>query len=175
MIKKFLIDKIGMISKYLSHIGNISLVAMMLLSTADVIGRYFFNSPVLGAYEITEYLMIIIVFSFFAFTQSEKGHINVDIAYNLLPSKVQVAFERFNHVICLIMLILVTWRGIYRVIDIMEAGEESLLLKIPDYPFAIFVVIGSIVFTLEYLKDVILLFTEGTTSTGAADTKESNA
>ena len=60
------------LSTYLSYIGNIALALMMLLTTADVLGRYFFNAPVLGAYEITEYLMLIMVFSFLALAQSRK-------------------------------------------------------------------------------------------------------
>jgi len=171
MIKQKIFKILGLISKYWAQIGNIALAGMMLLTTADVIGRYIFNSPVLGAYEITEYLMIILVFSFLAYTQSEKGHVNVDIVYNHLPTKVRKAFECFNHLVCLIMLILLSWRGIHRVIDIYNAGQESILLKIPDYPFAIFVVIGSVIFSLEFLKDVLMLFS----SWKADDTKESNA
>lgn len=141
-------------STYLSYIGNFSLAAMMLLTTADVIGRYFFNAPVLGAYEITEYLMLIMVFSFLALAQSAKVHINVDIVYNHLPTRLRPILERFNHLVCLLMMILVTWMGVQRVLDLKKTGEASVLLKIPDYPFAIFLVIGSLAFCIEFFKDV---------------------
>jgi len=61
------------LSTYLSYVGNFALAAMMLLTTADVIGRYFFNAPVLGAYEITEYLMLIMVFFIPGFGPVGKG------------------------------------------------------------------------------------------------------
>lgn len=157
MIKQTILEKIGLISKYLSHLGNISLAGMMLLATADVVGRYFFDSPVLGAYEITEYLMIIMVFAFLGLAQSEKAHINVDVVFNHLPPKVQAGLEWFNHLICFLIFALVCWRGIHRTMDMINSGEESLLLKIPDYPFAIFMVLGSIVLTIEFLRDIISL------------------
>ena len=141
-------------SVYLSYVGSIAIAGMMFLTTADVIGRYFLNSPVLGAYEITEYLMLIMVFSFLALSQREKAHINVDIVYNHLPEKVQTVFERFNHLVCLVMLVLVTWRGIHHTIDLIHTHEESTLLKIPDYPFSIFLVIGCLAFCIEFFKDV---------------------
>jgi TRAP-type C4-dicarboxylate transport system permease small subunit len=142
------------LSTYLSYIGNFSLAAMMLLTTSDVIGRYFFNAPVLGAYEITEYLMLIMVFSFLALAQSAKVHINVDIVFNHLPVGLKHFLQRFNHFVCLLMMILVTWMGVLRVLELRKTGEASVLLKIPDYPFAAFLVIGCLVFCVEFLKDV---------------------
>ena len=142
------------LSTYLSYIGNIALAVMMLLTTADVIGRYFFNAPVLGAYEITEYLMLIMVFSFLALAQSSKVHISVDIVFNRLPARLRPVLERFNHLICLLMMILVSWMSIQRIWELRKTGEQSLLLKIPDYPFAIFLVIGCLAFCIEFFKDV---------------------
>ena len=142
------------LSIYLSYIGDMALVAMMLLTTSDVIGRYFFNAPVLGAYEITEYLMLIMVFAFLALAQSEKVHINVDIVFNRLPAGLKRFLQRFNHLVCLVMMIMVSWMGIQRVLELRRTGEASVLLKIPDYPFAIFLVIGCLVFCIEFFKDI---------------------
>ena len=144
------------LSTYLSYIGNAALAFMMLLTTTDVLGRYFFNSPVLGAYEITEYLMLIMVFSYLALAQSQKAHINVDIVFNRLPAWLQRIFERFNHIVCLLVMILVTWKSAQRIAELKSTGEASLLLKIPDYPFAIFLVIGCLVFCIEFFKDAFM-------------------
>jgi TRAP-type transport system small permease protein len=142
------------LSTYLSYIGNFALAGMMLLTTTDVVGRYFFNAPVLGAYEITEYLMLIMVFSFLARAQSAKVHINVDIVFNHLPQGLRNFLQHFNHFVCLLMMILVTWMSILRVFELRRTGESSVLLKIPDYPFAAFLVIGCLVFCIEFFKDV---------------------
>ena len=142
------------LSTYLSYIGNFALAGMMLLTTTDVVGRYFFNAPVLGAYEITEYLMLIMVFSFLALAQSAKVHINVDIVFSHLPAGLRNFLERFNHLVCLLMMILVTWMSVLRVFELRRTGEASVLLKIPDYPFAAFLVIGCLVFSIEFFKDV---------------------
>lgn len=142
------------LSTYLSYIGNVALAAMMLLATVDVIGRYFFNAPVLGAYEVTEYLMLILVFSFLALAQSAKVHISVDIVFNRLPARFRHILERLNHLICLLMMILVSWMSIQRIWELKRTGEASVLLKIPDYPFAVFLVIGCLAFCIEFFNDV---------------------
>jgi hypothetical protein len=50
-------------------------------------------------------------------------------------------------------MILVTWKSIQRIAELKKTGEASVLLKIPDYPFAVFLVIGCLAFCFEFLKD----------------------
>jgi TRAP-type C4-dicarboxylate transport system permease small subunit len=147
-------NKRGIFSRYLSYIGNLAIAGMMLLTTADVVGRYFFNTPVLGAYEITEYLMLIMVFSFLALAQTDKVHISVDIVFNRLPAKLQTVLGRVNHALCLVMMIIVSWMGVHHALDLLKTGEASTLLKIPDYPFAIFLVLGCGFMCIEFFRDV---------------------
>jgi TRAP-type C4-dicarboxylate transport system permease small subunit len=142
-------------SGLLSGIGNIAIAGMMFLTTADVIGRLAFHSPVLGAYDITEYLMMITVFSFLSFTQREKAHIRVDFIFNLLPKKLQTFYHFLNSFLSLVIAVIVTWMAVPRVMELLETGEESALLRIPNYPFAIFMVIGLIALCLEFLNDTI--------------------
>lgn len=148
-------NKLHLTSRYLRYIGSISLAAMMFLTTADVAGRYFFNSPILGAFEITEYLMSLLVFSFLAYTQSEKGHISVDIVFDRLPQRLKCVVYRFNHLACLLIMLFVTRMGVQRAIELAHSGERSTLLKIPVYPFAMFLVIGCAVFCIEFLIDLL--------------------
>lgn len=153
MVKFAFLNKARMFSRGLSYVGNTAIACMMLLTTADVVGRYFFNAPVLGAYEITEFLMLIMVFSFLAFAQSQKAHISVDIVYNRFPVPLRRFLTHFNHFLCLVMFILVAYMGVHRVLDIIKSGASSTLLKVPDYPFAIFMVIGCVALCIEFLLD----------------------
>jgi TRAP-type C4-dicarboxylate transport system permease small subunit len=150
-----LLKKLHIVSRYLRQIGNIALVAMMFLTTVDVVGRYLFNAPIMGAFEITEYLMLLMIFSFLAFTQAEKANISVDIVFKCLPLRLQIFIRRFNHLLCLLIMLLVTWMGVRRTIELKHTGEMSTLLKIPDYPFAIFLVFGCAVLCIEFLINLI--------------------
>lgn len=147
-------EKLHSISGFFRRIGNIAIAAMMFLTTVDVAGRYFFNAPIMGAFEITEYLMLVVVFSFIAFAQAEKAHISVDIVFDRLPRQAQRIINRLNHLACLLMMLLVTRMGVQQAIELKENGEMSTLLKIPDYPFAIFLVLGCAAFCIEYLIDL---------------------
>ena len=145
-------------SSYLAYIGAISLFLMMCLTIADVTGRYLFNKPILGAFELTEFMVLVLIFSFLAYAQSHKSHINVDLFMMFFPEKLRTLIEIFNHVACLAIMILITWTGFQNALEVMEAGESSPNLALPNYPFVFFLVFGCAIMCIEFIKDIVALF-----------------
>ena len=144
-------------SSILSYIGALALLIMMLLTAVDVIGRHFFQRPILGVFELTEFMVLILIFSFIGYAQSYKSHVSVDLFMTFFPQKARNIIELFNHMLCLLLMALITWMGIAKVKDLMENGEMSPNLGIPNYPFAIFLVIGCAVMCIEFIRDIIHL------------------
>ena len=66
------------ITNFQCYFGMILLAVLMFLGAFDVIGRYFFNSPIKGAYEVSEVLLAALVFFGLAHTVSVRGHVSVD-------------------------------------------------------------------------------------------------
>jgi TRAP-type C4-dicarboxylate transport system permease small subunit len=151
--------RLEFISSKLAYLGTIALLAMMLLTTADVVGRYFFNSPILGALEVTEFLVLILIFSFLAHTQAKKSHVAVDLFFDLLPRSLRSVIDFINHLVCLAFMGLIAYMGIHRALEIKEFGEATNNLGIVKFPFAFFVVFGCAVMCIEYLRDIIGLLT----------------
>ena len=60
-------------------------IPLMLITTGDVIGRGFFNKPIAGTFELSEYMLAIIILLGAAYTQQVKGHVAVDF----LTSQIQ--------------------------------------------------------------------------------------
>ena len=149
--------KFGWISGKLAYLGAVALLGMMLLTTADVAGRYIFNKPIMGAFELTEFMVLILIFSFLAQAQSEKTHVSVDLFFSRLPKKLRILMSLFNHIICLVLMGLIAWMSAVRAIELKTFAEASSNLQIPKYPFAFFVVIGCVVLCLEYIRDLIRL------------------
>ena len=151
------LKKLGWLSHKLAYLGAAALFVMMLLTTADVTGRYLFNKPILGAFELTEFLVLILIFSFLAHTQAEKTHVSVDLLLRRFPKKWRRAIGLFNHAACLALMALLVWMTVLRAIELKTFAEASSNLKIPKYPFAYFVVIGCSVLCIEYIRDLIRL------------------
>jgi len=149
--------KLGLLSTWLSYVGAVVLFALMCLTAVDVACRYLFNAPILGVFEITEFMVLIVIFSFLASSQSYKSHVAVDLVIELLPKRFQRYIDLVNHAICLILMGLITWMGVTKALELRAVGEASPNLHIPAYPFAFYLVLGCLVMCIELLRSVIQL------------------
>ena len=61
------------------------LMAMMGLTTLDVVARYLFNSPVSGAFELTELMLAAPIFAGLPLATERDEHIDVDLLDAFLP------------------------------------------------------------------------------------------
>jgi TRAP-type C4-dicarboxylate transport system permease small subunit len=66
---------------------------MVVISFADVLLRYFFDKPIKGVYSITEVMLIMVVFLGLAYTQSEKGHVSIDVITSRLSSRTRLVWD----------------------------------------------------------------------------------
>ena len=80
----------------LSAVGVVCVVAMMVLTTADVVARYVFNSPTMWADEMASYLLIAIVFLGLAQNLRTDGHIRIDVITNLLSLRARARCSKFS-------------------------------------------------------------------------------
>jgi TRAP-type C4-dicarboxylate transport system permease small subunit len=145
-------------SEMLGKAGGYILFCMMLLTVADVIGRYFFNSPIDGAYELTEIMMVTSVFLFIGYTQREKGHIAVDLVVVKLPKRMRIVIDISTHILSLLIFLLLALMNILRSVELMGRNEYTPIIKIPVAPFVLILAFGALAFCMELVKDIIRLF-----------------
>jgi TRAP-type C4-dicarboxylate transport system permease small subunit len=63
----------------LRRLAELCMVALALLTLADVLGRYVFNVSVTGAVELTEILMVGVIFSGVVLATLAREHVAVDL------------------------------------------------------------------------------------------------
>jgi TRAP-type C4-dicarboxylate transport system permease small subunit len=81
-----------------SILAAIMLFSIMLIVTADVLLRYFFNSPLSWSYEmISSYLMVGLFFFSLSDTLANNGHVCVDILQNYFPARWRHAAEMVGY------------------------------------------------------------------------------
>ena len=87
-----LLEKIShALAKKLYWIAGAAIIAMMLLTCADVVLRYF-RRPIPGAYELICFLGAMAVAFAMAHTSVEKGHVAVSFVVSLFPQKIFSAY-----------------------------------------------------------------------------------
>ncbi|MDK6201906.1 TRAP transporter small permease [Oligella urethralis] len=91
-------------------ISSIVLFALMVLTCADVIGRYFLHSPILGATELTKIGLAVVVFTSLPVITWKGGQIVVDLIDNFFSSKIIRLIAAISSVLVAISLYFVAFR-----------------------------------------------------------------
>src|SRR5512144_3172822 len=80
--------------------SGVSLLALTLLATANVVLRIF-HVPVGGTYEVVSFLGAIVTAGALGHTQKRKDHIVVDILSDRFPAPVKRLLDRVSYVLIL--------------------------------------------------------------------------
>lgn len=146
-------------TKYIAGAGRVfnvlacaCIIAMMLLSTADVIMR-FFGRPIPGTYELVGFFGTLMVSFALAFTSLEKGHIAVEILVSRFPQRIQFAVESFGNLLSCLLFGLIAWQAFIYAADIRRSGEVSLTLQMPVFPFIYGIAAGCALLSLILITD----------------------
>ncbi len=139
------------LSLVLASVAAVCLAFVMFLMVTDVFCRYVLNRPILGSFEITELLMIILVFFSIARAQVRKAHISVDVLVLKLSKRKQQIFDAIGSVLGLCLFSLMTWQIVVHALRVYRAHQRSIDLGLPFYPFVILAALGSAVFCLTLI------------------------
>jgi TRAP-type C4-dicarboxylate transport system permease small subunit len=143
------------LSQRLNKVGTVLLIAMMLVTTIDVIGRYLFNSPLTGANEIAEFLQAIVVYLGIAYTATQKGHVAVDFLFVRLPQRGQRFLISFVSLVGAALFAMIAWESVVQSLVFRASMRSSPVLEIPIWPFVLVVTVGSGLLSLVLFGDFL--------------------
>ena len=139
------------ISRVMNRAASVALFCMMFLTIADVFLRKVFSWSILGTVEVTEFLLLILVFFALAQTEVLNGHVKVDLVMGRFSERIQAIVDMITQVICFLLFGLFTSSALVYSEKMREAAEVSQDLWIPKYPFVYVVVAGCAILSLALL------------------------
>lgn len=135
--------------------GAIGISLMMLLTVADIIGR-FFNAPIPGAIEMNANLMVLAVFLGLGYIEMKRRHVRVDMLLLSLKGKKSLLLDTF----CLILALSLAGVMLYATgIKAIEAiGEReyavAATIHLPIWPARAAIPIGLIGYCLFLIHNI---------------------
>lgn len=121
------------LERALDTLTGVLLLALMMLTTVDVLGRNLLKQPVPGATELTELLLAGIVFLAFPRLAYRQGHIVVDLLDFLTGPRTRRVQMRFAAVLSAITFAGLTWPLHRAALRALEDGDTTIQLGIPLY------------------------------------------
>jgi len=113
-----------------------TLLCIAVITFVDVIGRYFFNAPIPGAFEVQEFGMGILIFSGLPLVTKSHGHITVSLFDPLFQrnSAIRSAKVGLIHLASSGILFFVAYCLSVQAMNMQRWGSASAFLKLPYYP-----------------------------------------
>ncbi len=133
-------------------VGMFLAVPLMLITTGDVISRGFFNKPIPGTLELSEYMLAVIILLGAAYTQQVKGHVGVDFLTKRFSPAGREVCSLFTTGAALIIVTILVWQGYVEGIHEKAVSDQ---LRVPQWPFKLFVAVGGLMLWLELLTDLL--------------------
>jgi TRAP-type C4-dicarboxylate transport system permease small subunit len=135
--------------RLLALASGVVLLAMMGMTTIDVVLRYVFNHAFEGSREVTEFSMVLIVFLGMAYCGLTGGHIAVDLfekaldrpSLRLLPALIAWSGAA--------VFLAITWRTLIEAFA--TSSKVTNMMFIPYFPFMLVTAFGSAMFALVLL------------------------
>jgi TRAP-type C4-dicarboxylate transport system permease small subunit len=143
------------LDRVLGAAAAILLFGMMVLTTADVISRYFFNWPLRGAFEVTELLLLALIFAGLPLASRAGEHVTLDFVDAMLGGRAQSVLRRAVDLVCGIIILALAWRVWVKADKIAGYGDTTDVLRLPVAPFVYFMTLMVAVTGIVHLAKVM--------------------
>ncbi len=117
------------------------LMAMMLLTVVDVVARYVFNRPLAGAFEVTELMLLVLIFAGLPLVTYADEHAVMDFIDRLLSPRAQTLLQRGVQLASAAVMFLLTWLIWLKADRIWAYRDATDVLRIVYGPFVYFMAI----------------------------------
>ena len=114
------------------------LMFLMMITFVDVVARYLLNRPIRGAFEITELLLLVLIFAGLPLVSHADEHVTMDFIDRILPDWAAKAWVRVMHGVSAALMFFLTWQIWLKAGKIAGYGDTTDTLHILVGPFVYF-------------------------------------
>ena len=156
------------VSRYAAFIAAVCLFVMMILTVADVCGRYFFLSPIEGTFELVGILLVIAGSLGMGYAQINNQNIRITVIADRFKPRAQTGLFILAYLIACTTSFLIMWRGWIRGWEYIfrDLGSTTVTLGLPFWPFMLMLSIGFgwvlLIFIGDLVKSCVEVFKHGT-------------
>jgi TRAP-type C4-dicarboxylate transport system permease small subunit len=126
----------AVLERVLGVVAGAVLFVLMMLTVIDVIGRYVFNRPLLGAFEVTEMMLAALIYCGLPLVSQRREHIVIDTFDHFMARGFKRALDIAAEVVCSASLFGLSWLVLGRAGRVAGYGDTTDVLRLPLAPVA---------------------------------------
>jgi TRAP-type transport system small permease protein len=114
------------------------LACLMLVTFVDVVARYLFNRPIRGAFEVTELLLLVLIFAGLPLVSHADEHVTMDFIDRWLGPRGRARLNRLINLLVAALMFFMAWQVWIRAGRVSSYGDATDVLRILYGPFVYF-------------------------------------
>lgn len=128
---------------------------MAVITTYEVVMRYFLNRPTLWVTETSGYLLIMATMFGAVYTLYWRGHINIVLLYGRFPPRTQAALAVATGVLSVLFVAALAWQGWEMTIEAYQKGGKHIGdMFVPRWFTFQLIPLGAFLLGLELLRQL---------------------
>lgn len=155
-----LFDRIEAMLVRLGVLSGFATLVIMVIVCIDVAGRAVFNAPLHSGTELSELLLVALVFLGLGAAQQQRQNFAVDVVVRHFPERVRRGFDLFSYVVCFGLVLTLAWPSTKQAIASFERGESGFgIVAFPVWPARTILAIGLWLLAVQFASDIYRLLT----------------
>ena len=142
------------LESFLTLLGGVVILCLVLLATTNVLGRWIFNLPISGYVDWVEQAMAFFAFLGLSYTQRIGGHIRMDIIISRLRGRVLWFSELISVLLMLVVTLILTYGSYLHFLRAYQIGDSSMDIDLPTWPAKLVVPVALGIFALRLIVQI---------------------
>lgn len=148
---------VARLNNWMGYISQGILLIMVFLTTFDVFGRFFFNKPITGTFELTELGLALMIFLGLGLTHLQDEHIAIDFLTTKMSKRNQAILDIVIDLLITAFMVLVAYNLWENSKRIANSNTVTGDLSLPIHVFIIIAALGTLAFALSALAKALNL------------------
>lgn len=122
-------------SRIIALIGLVGLLVLAGITVGEVLLRWLFKYPIIGVYDVSQLVVVIVVSSCFPLVSAERRHISVNFLGTMAGGRTKDFLEAFGAFLTMIIFLLMTWQLWIYTNELSASHQTTWLLHWPSAPW----------------------------------------
>lgn len=144
------------VEDWLNLVAVFIIMFLMFFATAEILGRYLFNSPIPGHVEIVELIMAGVVFFGIAYTERVGGHVRMELfVTRVLKGRAYHIAEVITATLSLFVYLFILIYTYKFALFSFQIGDVTAYINWPTWPSKFAIPLGSLFLCIRFVIEII--------------------
>lgn len=138
--------------KSIGLINALLILGLWLITTIDVIGRYFFNAPLRGAFELSQANMGLLIYAGLVLVSLDNSNISATFIVNAMRGRFRMAYTGILAIATSISLLVLAYSLWITALYLLKSHDITMFLRIPNGPITVMLAIFTVISAVLYIR-----------------------